>query len=85
MSRNHGRDDLQALGGEDRVERGKGGGGKVRAPVGRNHTTVRGFLLSTISLPKAYVESVNDWRRRGYDNSVPGEVPKIALSGDRTT
>ena len=30
-------------------------------------------------------ELFNDWRRRGYDDSVPGEVTKTRSSGDRTT
>ena len=31
------------------------------------------------------MELFNDWRGRGYDDSVPGEVTKTASSGDRTT
>ena len=30
-------------------------------------------------------ELVNNWGGQGYDDSVPGEVIKIASSGDRTT
>ena len=30
-------------------------------------------------------EGFNDWGGRGYDDFVPGEVPKTASSGDRTT
>ena len=30
-------------------------------------------------------EQFNDWRGRGYDDFVPGEVTKTAPSGDRTT
>ena len=30
-------------------------------------------------------ELFNDWGRRGYDDSVPGEVTKTPSSGDRTT
>ena len=30
-------------------------------------------------------ELFNDWGGRGYDDSVPGEVPKTASSGDRAT
>ena len=30
-------------------------------------------------------ELFTDWGRRGYDDSVPGEVTKTHSSGDRTT
>ena len=30
-------------------------------------------------------ELFNDWGRRRYDDSVPGEVTKTPSSGDRTT
>ena len=30
-------------------------------------------------------EGFNDWGGRGYDDFVPGEVTKIAPSGDETT
>ena len=30
-------------------------------------------------------EGFNDWGGRGYDDFVPGEVPKTVPSGDRTT
>ena len=32
-----------------------------------------------------YPEGFNDWGGRGYDDFVPGEVTKIAPSGDETT
>ena len=31
------------------------------------------------------LERFNDWEGRGYDDFVPGEVTKIAPSGDETT
>ena len=31
------------------------------------------------------IKCFNDWRGRGYDESVPGEVTKTTPSGDRTT
>ena len=33
----------------------------------------------------AQSEWFNDWGRRGYDDSVPGEVTKTPPSGDMTT
>ena len=38
-----------------------------------------------ISLPKSIFEGFNDWGGRRYDVFVPGEVTKIAPSGDETT
>ena len=32
-----------------------------------------------------FLKLFNDWGRRGYDDSVPGEVTKTSSSGDRTT
>ena len=32
-----------------------------------------------------HLEGFNDWGGRGYDDFVPGEVTKIAPSGDETT
>ena len=54
------------------------------------------FLLVTIgwifyislcknSINQSIKESFNGWGGRRYDESVPGEVTKIAPSGDRTT
>ena len=40
---------------------------------------------STVRRSTRLLDSFNDWRGRGYDDSVPGEVTKTIPSGDRTT
>ena len=38
-----------------------------------------------LELAQQLIEVFNDWRGRGYDDFVPGEVTKTAPYGDRTT
>ena len=44
-----------------------------------------GFLTERVRPKTRVSEGFNDWRGRGYDDFVPGEVTKTALSGDEPT
>ena len=58
--------------------------GRVVAASARG--TFHPFLNGCLSDPwPQRSELFNDWGRRGYDDSVPGEVTKTPSSGDRTT
>ena len=39
----------------------------------------------SVALRASIAECFNDWGGRGYDDFVPGEVPKTTPSGGRTT
>ena len=41
--------------------------------------------MSAVVVVLLVLECFNDWRGRGYDDSVPGEVTKTTPSVDRST
>ena len=42
------------------------------------------FALSFRTYEYYIIESFNDWEGGGFDDSVPGDVARTALSGNRT-
>ena len=64
-----------------------------RETLDNNGTDTKLEICNTVPFPGSNyrpppyrrIELFNDWGRRGYDDSVPGEVTKTPSSGDRTT